>query len=56
MIKLEKVNKYFNRFKRNQIHVINKTSLEIGDNGLVAILGDSGSRENYTSKCNRWIR
>lgn len=44
MIKLEKVNKYFNRFKRNQIHVINKTSLEFADSGLVAILGDSGSR------------
>lgn len=44
MIKLDKVNKYFNRFKRNQIHVINKTSLEFGDTGLVAILGDSGSR------------
>ena len=54
MIELEKVNKYFNRFKRNQIHVINKTSLEIGDSGLVAILGDSGSRENHTTKCNRW--
>ncbi len=44
MIKLDKVNKYFNRFKRNQIHVINRTSLEFGDSGLVAILGDSGSR------------
>ena len=56
MIKLDRVNKYFNRFKRNQIHVINKTSLEIGNNGLVAILGDSGPRKNYTSKCNRWSR
>ena len=44
MIKLVKVNKYFNRFKRNQIHVINKTSLEFGNTGLVAILGNSGSR------------
>lgn len=44
MIKLDKVNKYFNRFKRNQIHVINRTSLVFGDRGLVAILGDSGSR------------
>ena len=43
MIKLEKVDKYFNRFKRNQIHVINNTSLELGDNGLVALLGPSGS-------------
>ncbi len=42
MIKLENVNKYFNRFKKNQIHVINNTSLEFGDNGLVALLGPSG--------------
>lgn len=42
MIKLEKVNKYFNRFRKNQIHVINNTSLEFGDNGLVALLGPSG--------------
>ena len=43
MIKLEKVNKYFNRRRKNQIHIINNTSLELGDKGLVAILGQSGS-------------
>ena len=43
MIKLVKVNKYFNRFKRNKIHVINNTSLEFEKTGLVAILGNSGS-------------
>ena len=43
MIKVENVNKYFNRFKKNQIHVINNTSLEMGKTGLVAILGESGS-------------
>lgn len=43
MIKLEKVNKYFNRHKRNQIHIIDNTSLELEDTGLVAILGQSGS-------------
>ncbi len=42
MIKLEKVNKYFNRHKKNQIHVINDTTLEFNANGLVAILGPSG--------------
>ena len=56
MIKLDRVNKYFNRFKRNQIHVINKTSLEFGNTGLVAILGNSGSRYDYTFKCNKWTR
>lgn len=43
MIKLVKVNKYFNRFKRNQIHVIQDTTLEFEKSGLVAILGNSGS-------------
>lgn len=42
MIKIEKVNKYFNRFKRNQIHVIDNTSLQFEKNGLVALLGPSG--------------
>ena len=32
MIKLVKVNKYFNRRKRNQMHIINNTSLELGYN------------------------
>ncbi len=43
MIKLENVNKYFNRHKKNQIHVINNTNLKLGNNGLVALLGPSGS-------------
>lgn len=43
MIKIEKVNKYFNRRRKNEIHIIDNTSLELGDKGLVAILGQSGS-------------
>jgi len=43
MIKLKGVNKYFNKGKRNQIHVINETTLNLGTNGLVALLGPSGS-------------
>lgn len=42
MIKLEKVNKYFNYKKKNQIHVIDNTSLEFPNKGLVALLGPSG--------------
>ncbi|MBQ6840675.1 MAG: ABC transporter ATP-binding protein/permease [Bacilli bacterium] len=42
MILLEKVNKYFNHHKKNEIHVINNTSLELPDSGLVALLGPSG--------------
>lgn len=43
MVKLQKVNKYFNRRKKNQIHIINNTSLEFEEKGLVALLGTSGS-------------
>lgn len=42
MVKLDKVNKYFNRRKKNEIHVINNTSLELDTTGLVALLGPSG--------------
>ncbi len=42
MIKLENVNKYFNKHKKNEIHVINNLTLEIKDKGLVSLLGESG--------------
>jgi len=42
MIEIVKLNKYFNRGKKNQIHVINNTSITLPDNGLVALLGPSG--------------
>ena len=42
MITLENVNKYFNKGKKNAIHVINNTSLTLEDTGLVALLGPSG--------------
>ena len=43
MIQLTNIDKYFNRFKKNQIHVINHTSLTTEDTGLIALLGPSGS-------------
>ena len=42
MIKLEKVNKYFNKGKANQIHVIDNTSMTLPDRGIVCLLGPSG--------------
>lgn len=42
MIELLNVNKYYNRGKKNQLHVINNTSLKFDDKGMVAILGNSG--------------
>lgn len=43
MITINNINKYFNRRKKNEIHVINNTSLEFDNIGLVALLGPSGS-------------
>ena len=43
MIRIEKLNKYFNKGKKNQLHVIDETSLELPNHGLVALLGESGS-------------
>lgn len=42
MIRLQNVNKYFNKRKANEIHVINNTSLELPENGIVSLLGPSG--------------
>ncbi len=42
MIEIKNVNKYFNKGKKNEIHVINNTSLTLPDSGLVALLGESG--------------
>ena len=42
MIKIEKLNKYFNRHRKNEIHVINNTTLSLPDKGLIALLGPSG--------------
>ena len=43
MIKVAHLNKYFNRFKKNEIHVLNDISLEFPEKGLVVLLGPSGS-------------
>lgn len=42
MITLKNVNKYYNRHKKNELHVIDNTSLELESTGLVALLGPSG--------------
>lgn len=42
MIRLEKVNKYYNKGKSNQIHVIDNTTMTLPDRGIVCLLGPSG--------------
>lgn len=43
MLEARNINKYFNRWKVSEIHVINNTSLKLPEKGLVCLLGPSGS-------------
>ncbi len=43
LIKISGLNKYFNKNKSNQIHVINQMTLDLPSKGLVMLLGPSGS-------------
>lgn len=42
-IQLTDLHKYYNKGKKNEIHVINGTTLSLPDKGFVCILGESGS-------------
>ena len=42
MIRLENLQKFFNKGKSNEIHVINDVTLDFPDHGMVAIFGRSG--------------
>ncbi|MGD9761594.1 MAG: ATP-binding cassette domain-containing protein [Candidatus Izemoplasmatales bacterium] len=42
MISLKNLNKYYNKGRPNQIHVINDTSIDFPKTGLVALTGPSG--------------
>lgn len=43
MIKIKNLNKYYNKGKDNEIHVIHDVTLELPDTGLISFLGSSGS-------------
>ncbi len=43
MIKVSGLNKFYNKGKSNELHVINNTTIELPDTGLICILGESGS-------------
>jgi len=42
MIKIENLEKYFNKGRENEIHAVNRTNLEFDKAGLVCIVGESG--------------
>ena len=43
LIKINNLNKYYNKSKNNEIHVINDANLELPSTGLVCFIGKSGS-------------
>ncbi|MFU8786379.1 MAG: ATP-binding cassette domain-containing protein [Candidatus Izemoplasmataceae bacterium] len=43
MIKINSLNKFYNRNKKNELHVLNDVSLTFEDKGLIVLLGPSGS-------------
>ena len=43
LIKINHLNKYYNKSKNNEIHVIDDTSLELPSTGLICFIGKSGS-------------
>lgn len=42
MISIKSLNKFYNKNRSNEIHVINDVSLELPDKGMVALFGKSG--------------
>ena len=42
MITLKNLDKFYNRGKQNEIHVINDVTLELPDTGMCAVFGESG--------------
>ena len=43
MIKITNLNKYYNKNKSNEIHVVNNATMSFPEKGLVTIFGESGS-------------
>ena len=43
MLKAKKLNKYYHNFGHKPLHVINNTSLEIPETGIIAVIGASGA-------------
>ena len=43
LVKISGLNKFFNKNKTNQLHVLNQMTLDLPSQGLVMLLGPSGS-------------
>lgn len=43
MLKVTKLNKYYHNFGKKPLHVIDNTSIEIPETGIIAVVGESGA-------------
>lgn len=43
MLTVKKLNKYYHNFGRKPLHVIDNTSIEIPETGIIAVVGESGA-------------
>lgn len=43
MLKVDRLNKYYHNFGRKPLHVINNTTIEIPETGIIAVIGESGA-------------
>ena len=48
MLEIQNADKYFHKGRKNQIHVIDQTTLSLEEYGLVALLGPSGCGKSTT--------
>lgn len=53
MVKLNNVNKYFNKGKSSEVHAIHNATIEFDDIGLAAILRRVREWKNNSFKCYR---
>ena len=43
MLKVKNLHKYYHNFARKPLHVINDTTIEIPETGIIAVVGESGA-------------
>ena len=51
MIRVENLEKYYDRHKKNEKHVLQEINLELPSHGLIAVVGESGCGKTTLLRC-----